>query len=78
MIVLHLISCRAHFYNVVTKGIIILHFAGPPEKQGEPGPRGVKGEKGNYGGVTGGAVYTRWGRSDCPKSGKTTMLYSGK
>ena len=56
----------------------VYHFLGLPGKRGEPGPRGVQGEKGNSGGVTGGAVYTRWGRSDCPKSSKTTMLYAGK
>ena len=46
---------------------------GPPGKRGEPGPRGAQGVNGDSGGV----VYTRWGRSDCPKSSKTTMLYSG-
>ena len=46
---------------------------GPQGKRGEPGPRGAQGVKGDSAGV----VYTRWGRSDCPKSSKTTMLYSG-
>ncbi|CAB4037067.1 Hypothetical predicted protein [Paramuricea clavata] len=46
---------------------------GPPGKRGAPGPTGTQGVKGNSGGV----VYTRWGRSDCPQSGNTTMLYSG-
>lgn len=50
---------------------------GPPGKSGEPGPQGTQGIKGDSGGVTGGAVYTRWGRRDCPQSVKTTMLYSG-
>ena len=52
-------------------------LTGPPGKRGEPGPRGAQGVKGNSGGVTGGAVYTRWGRNDCPTTVKTTMLYSG-
>ena len=51
----------------------VFHCVGPPGKQGKPGPRRADGIKGDSGGV----VYTRWGRSDCPKSGKTTMLYSG-
>ncbi|XP_028395406.1 short-chain collagen C4-like [Dendronephthya gigantea] len=50
---------------------------GPPGKRGEPGPQGTQGVKGDSVGVTGGAVYTRWGRNDCPQSVKTTMLYSG-
>ena len=47
--------------------------AGPRGKPGQPGPTGVQGAKGESGGV----VYTRWGRGDCPTSGNTTMLYSG-
>ena len=58
--------------------LIINNFpAGPPGKRGEPGAKGPQGKKGESGGVTGGAVYTRWGRKDCPTSSKTTMLYSG-
>lgn len=45
-------------------------------KRGPRGPRGPRGQAGKSGGVTGGAVYTRWGRKTCPK--KTTQLYSGK
>jgi hypothetical protein len=40
--------------------------------RGEPGPTGTPGVKGD----SGGTVYTRWGRSDCPESTKT-MLFSG-
>ena len=45
---------------------------GAPGLRGKPGPRGAQGVKGD----SGGTVYTRWGRSDCPKSVKT-QLYSG-
>ena len=51
----------------------IFYLPGPRGKIGEPGPKGAQGVKGDSGGV----VYTRWGRSDCPKTSKTTLLYSG-
>ena len=57
--------------------IILLYFSGPPGKPGKPGPRGSPGLNGNTGGVTGGAVYTRWGRKSCPTTSQTTKLYSG-
>ena len=50
----------------------LIHPSGAPGKQGPRGPRGVQGIKGG----SAGTVYTRWGRSDCPKSAQ--MLYSGK
>ena len=50
-----------------------LTSADPRGKPGQPGPTGAQGVKGESGGV----VYTRWGRSDCPISGNTSMLYSG-
>ena len=43
-------------------------------KDHRPGQRGLQGLKGDLGG-SGGVVYTRWGRSDCPKSAK--IVYSG-
>ena len=39
--------------------------AGPPGPQGPPGP------------LSGGAVYTRWGKSSCPSTAGTEMVYSG-
>ena len=39
--------------------------AGPPGPQGPPGP------------LSGGAVYTRWGKSSCPSTAGTEMIYSG-
>ena len=59
-------------YDILYQKNVFLSL-GPPGKRGEPGPKGAEGLKGDSGGV----VYTRWGRKDCPKSGKTTMLYSG-
>ena len=51
---------------------------GPPGKPGPKGSRGPQGTAGKSGGVTGGAVYTRWGRKACPNTTKTTQMYSGK
>ena len=39
--------------------------AGPPGPQGPPGP------------PSGGAIYTRWGKSSCPQIQDTELLYSG-
>ena len=39
--------------------------AGPPGPQGPPGP------------TSGGAIYTRWGKSSCPQIQGTELLYSG-
>ena len=39
--------------------------AGPPGPQGPPGP------------PSGGAIYTRWGKSSCPSTAGTKMIYSG-
>ena len=38
---------------------------GPPGPQGPPGP------------LSGGAVYTRWGKSSCPSTAGTEMVYTG-
>ena len=57
----------------------LLYFnTGPPGKPGPKGSTGPRGPEGKSGGVTGGAVYTRWGRKACPKTAQTTQLYSGK
>ena len=57
---------------------LLYYNTGPPGKRGPKGSRGPRGPAGRSGGVTGGAVYTRWGRKACPKTSKTTQLYSGK
>ena len=63
---------------------------GPQGPQGISGPQGAVGEKGDRGDPglpgpqgaqgppTGGAVYTRWGRTSCPSGQGTELLYSGR
>ena len=56
---------------------------GPPgnsTSMGSPGPMGPPGEQGPQGPPgpsTGGAVYTRWGRTICPNTTGTELLYAG-
>ena len=56
---------------------------GPPGNStsiGSPGPMGPPGEQGPQGPPgpsTGGAVYTRWGRTICPNTIGTELLYAG-
>ena len=45
---------------------------------GDPGLRGPQGEQGPQGPVTGGVIYTRWGRKTCPTDQGTQLLYSGR
>ncbi len=45
--------------------------------QGPPGPSGKDGSPGSPGLKSGGAIYTRWGKSTCPQVEDTEMLYSG-
>ncbi len=45
--------------------------------QGPPGPPGKDGSPGPPGSKSGGAIYTRWGKSTCPQVEDTEMLYSG-
>ena len=54
---------------------------GPQGPTGVAGSRGKKGEKGLRGppGPTaGGLVYTRWGRTTCPSTSGTQLLYAGR
>ena len=46
--------------------------------QGSPGLPGSQGEQGAQGPPTGGAVYTRWGRTSCPSGQGTELVYSGR
>ena len=48
---------------------------GMPGPQGELGPPGPPGPLGPSGG---GLVYTRWGRTICPTTSETTLVYSGR
>ena len=61
--------------------------AGAPGKDGHDGTIGQKGDKGERGEpgivgppgpVSGGATYTRWGRTSCPNIAGTNLVYSGR
>ena len=61
--------------------------AGAPGKDGRDGTNGQKGDKGERGEpgivgppgpVSGGATYTRWGRTSCPNITGTSLVYSGR
>ena len=47
-------------------------------KKGDRGDPGLPGPQGAQGPPTGGAVYTRWGRTSCPSGQGTELLYSGR
>ena len=44
---------------------------------GAQGPAGPSGPQGPPGPPSGGAIYTRWGKSSCPQIQGTELLYSG-
>ena len=46
--------------------------------KGQKGERGVNGLRGPPGPTTGGVVYTRWGRTTCPSTSRTQLLYAGR
>ncbi len=50
---------------------------GPPGRDGEQGPAGPSGPAGPPGPQSGGAIYTRWGKSSCAQIPGTEMLYTG-
>ena len=61
--------------------------AGAPGRDGRDGAGGQKGDKGERGEagiagppgpVSGGATYTRWGRTSCPNITGTNLIYSGR
>ena len=45
--------------------------------QGPVGPPGTPGKQGLPGPRSGGAIYTRWGKSMCPQVEGTDIIYSG-
>ena len=47
-------------------------------EKGDHGDPGLPGPQGAQGPPTGGAVYTRWGRTSCPSGQGTELLYSGR
>ena len=51
---------------------------GPTGRKGQKGERGVNGVRGPPGSSTGGVVYTRWGRTTCPSTSGTQLLYAGR
>ena len=52
--------------------------AGEKGSHGSPGLAGPQGEQGPQGPLTGGTVYTRWGRTTCPTDQGTELVYSGR
>ena len=47
---------------------------GSPGPSGPPGEQGIQGPPGP---ISGGALYTRWGRITCPSTPGTELVYSG-
>jgi len=56
-------------------------------RDGMPGPRGPQGQRGEVGSTgpqgppgprSGGAVYTRWGKTSCPNVTGTELVYAGR
>ena len=53
-------------------------------RDGEPGPRGLTGPKGDLGEQgppgpsSGGVTYVRWGRTTCPNTAGTELVYAGR
>ena len=61
--------------------------SGATGRNGRDGARGQKGDKGERGEagivgapgpVSGGATYTRWGRTSCPNISGTSLVYNGR
>ena len=50
---------------------------GLPGRDGVQGPPGPPGSTGKPGPPSGGAIYTRWGKSSCPEVEGTEEVYSG-
>ena len=50
---------------------------GPTGLAGPPGPKGDQGLQGSAGLSTGGAIYIRWGRTTCPETPGTELVYEG-
>ena len=51
---------------------------GPTGNKGQKGEGGVNGLRGPPGPTTGGVVYTRWGKTTCPSTSGTQLLYAGR
>ena len=46
--------------------------------KGDPGIIGPPGPQGPPGPLSGGLVYTRWGRTTCPSTSGTQLVYEGR
>ena len=51
---------------------------GPPGRDGKVGPKGDMGEQGPPGPRSGGVTYVRWGRTTCPNTTGTELVYAGR
>ena len=51
---------------------------GPPGRDGKVGPKGDMGEQGPPGPSSGGVTYVRWGRTTCPNTTGTELVYAGR
>ena len=51
---------------------------GPRGPQGQRGEAGATGLRGSPGPRSGGAVYTRWGKTSCPNVSGTELVYAGR
>ena len=54
---------------------------GPPGRDGKVGPQGEKGDMGEQGAPgpsSGGVTYVRWGRTTCPNTTGTELVYAGR
>ena len=51
---------------------------GAPGRDGQQGPNGPPGPVGPPGPRSGGVVYTRWGKSSCPSTPGTELVYAGR
>ena len=51
---------------------------GEPGEQGEQGPPGPQGDEGPPGPRSAGVTYIRWGKSSCPDTNDTQLVYAGR
>ena len=51
---------------------------GEPGEQGEQGPPGPQGAQGPPGPRSAGVTYIRWGKSTCPDTNDTQLVYAGR
>ena len=60
------------------KLIRILSYLGPTGLTGQKGDTGLTGPAGPPGPTAGGVVYTKWGRTTCPTTSGTQLVYAGR